>query len=48
MQTVHNYKHGFKGRDEGMKIGHEDALLVVDLQVDFCPGGALSVPGATK
>ncbi len=23
----------------------EDALLIVDLQVDFCPGGALAVPG---
>lgn len=48
MQTVHNYEHSFKGRDEGMKIGHEDALLVVDLQVDFCPGGALSVSGGDE
>jgi nicotinamidase/pyrazinamidase len=26
-------------------IGEEDMLLVVDLQNDFCPGGALAVPG---
>lgn len=26
----------------------EDALLIVDPQVDFCPGGALPVPGGDK
>jgi len=26
-----------------MKIGKNDALIVVDVQNDFCPGGALSV-----
>ncbi|MBV9119877.1 MAG: nicotinamidase [Chloroflexi bacterium] len=26
-------------------IGEHDALLIVDPQNDFCPGGALSVPG---
>ena len=28
-----------------MPIGSTDALIVVDVQVDFCPGGSLSVPG---
>lgn len=28
-----------------MEIGIRDLLLVVDLQYDFCPGGALAVPG---
>jgi len=28
-----------------MKVNDDDALLVVDVQNDFCPGGALSVPG---
>src|SRR5271165_5919695 len=27
-----------------IKIGAADALLVIDLQNDFCPGGALAVP----
>lgn len=27
-----------------MAVGASDALVVVDLQVDFCPGGALAVP----
>ncbi len=27
-----------------MKISESDALLIVDLQNDFCPGGALAVP----
>jgi len=27
-----------------IRVGAEDALMVVDLQVDFCPGGALAVP----
>ena len=28
-----------------MKIESSDAILVVDVQVDFCPGGALAVAG---
>jgi len=28
------------------KIGYHDALVVVDVQNDFCPGGALAVPDA--
>lgn len=31
-----------------LKIGKEDALIVVDVQVDFCPGGALPVPEGDK
>jgi len=27
------------------KIGKDDALVIVDTQKDFCPGGALPVPG---
>lgn len=27
---------------------HQDALIVVDIQNDFCPGGALAVPGGDK
>ncbi|WP_213697989.1 nicotinamidase [Acetomicrobium sp.] len=27
-----------------VSIGKEDALIIVDLQVDFCPGGNLAVP----
>jgi nicotinamidase/pyrazinamidase len=27
-----------------MKIGSEDVLIVIDVQNDFCPGGALAVP----
>ena len=27
-----------------MKIGSKDVLLVIDVQNDFCPGGALAVP----
>ncbi len=29
-----------------MDIAHTDALIVVDVQQDFCPGGALAVAGA--
>jgi len=32
-------------KDSGMDITPHDALLVVDVQNDFCPGGALGVPG---
>ncbi len=28
----------------GMVVGEGDVLLVVDIQNDFCPGGALEVP----
>jgi nicotinamidase/pyrazinamidase len=28
----------------GMTIGESDVLLVIDVQNDFCPGGALAVP----
>jgi nicotinamidase/pyrazinamidase len=31
-------------REEGMNDSGHDALLVVDVQNDFCPGGALAVP----
>ncbi|RME18416.1 MAG: bifunctional nicotinamidase/pyrazinamidase [Alphaproteobacteria bacterium] len=27
-----------------MKIGPDDAIVVIDVQNDFCPGGALAVP----
>ena len=30
---------------EPLRIGEEDALILVDVQVDFCRGGALAVPG---
>ncbi|MEM4409602.1 MAG: nicotinamidase [Candidatus Caldarchaeum sp.] len=30
------------------KISKEDALIIVDLQNDFCAGGALEVPGANQ
>ena len=29
-----------------MEIGSSDVLLVIDVQNDFCLGGALAVPGA--
>ena len=31
-----------------MTIGANDLLLVVDVQNDFCPGGALAVPGGDE
>ena len=31
-----------------MKISNQDALIVVDVQNDFCTGGALAVPGGEK
>jgi nicotinamidase/pyrazinamidase len=31
-----------------MKITPSDALLVIDVQNDFCPGGALAVPGGDE
>jgi nicotinamidase/pyrazinamidase len=30
------------------KIGVKDALIIVDVQRDFCPGGALPVPGGDQ
>ncbi|MEE9275853.1 MAG: nicotinamidase [bacterium] len=30
------------------RIGPRDALIVVDLQVDFCPGGSLAVPSGDE
>lgn len=31
-----------------VSIGDDDVLLVVDVQNDFCPGGALAVPGGDE
>lgn len=31
-------------RETGVAVGPRDVLLVVDVQYDFCPGGALAVP----
>jgi len=31
-----------------VKINEKDALIIVDVQVDFCPGGALPVPEGDK
>ena len=31
-----------------MRIGPRDALLIIDVQKDFCPGGALAVPGGDE
>src|SRR5216683_3221040 len=37
------------GREEQMmRPGEKDVLLVVDVQNDFCPGGALAVPGGDE
>jgi nicotinamidase/pyrazinamidase len=33
---------------ETIFVGARDALIVVDVQRDFCPGGALPVPGGDK
>ena len=30
---------------EAQALSRDDALLVVDVQNDFCPGGSLEVPG---
>lgn len=32
-------------RKTKVKVNDSDALIVVDIQVDFCPGGRLPVPG---
>lgn len=34
---------GPTAKNDGLKIGAHDVLLVVDVQNDFCPGGALAV-----
>ena len=34
--------------DGTVLVGARDALIVVDMQRDFCPGGSLAVPGATE
>lgn len=34
--------------DPAMKISDRDVLLVVDVQNDFCTGGALAVPGGER
>jgi len=31
-----------------MRIGSDDVLIVIDVQNDFCPGGALPVPGGDE
>ena len=31
-----------------LSIGDDDVLLVIDVQNDFCPGGALAVPGSDE
>jgi len=31
-----------------LAIGPDDVLIAVDLQNDFCPGGALAVPTGTR
>jgi len=35
-------------RDLAMQISDRDVLLVIDVQNDFCTGGALAVPGGEK
>ena len=32
--------------NERATFGDDDVLVIVDIQYDFCPGGALSVPHA--
>jgi nicotinamidase/pyrazinamidase len=33
------------GRKDMKRMNERSALLVVDVQIDFCPGGSLAVPG---
>lgn len=35
-------------REDIVLVGAKDALLVVDVQRDFCPGGSLPVPGGDE
>jgi nicotinamidase/pyrazinamidase len=39
---------GMVGQDGDMDPRPTDALVVVDVQRDFCPGGALAVPGGDR
>ncbi len=32
------------GSEDKIRVGAHDAIIVVDVQNDFCPGGALAVP----
>jgi len=36
------------GTEMKFRINEDDALIVVDVQRDFCPGGALPVPGCNQ
>jgi nicotinamidase/pyrazinamidase len=36
--------HGSFARERVLRIDAQDVLLVIDVQNDFCPGGALAVP----
>ena len=33
---------------DALAVSNHDVLVVVDVQYDFCPGGALAVPGADE
>jgi nicotinamidase/pyrazinamidase len=35
-------------REHNVKLTQHDALIIVDVQNDFCPGGALAVPGGEQ
>jgi nicotinamidase/pyrazinamidase len=39
-----NTRKAVRAMSEKITIGDSDALVVVDIQNDFCPGGALAVP----
>ena len=42
-------RQGGQGPMSRAAVDHErDALIAVDIQVDFCPGGALAVPGGDE
>jgi nicotinamidase/pyrazinamidase len=38
-------KHGVAPKAKGLQPDSQSVLLVTDIQNDFCPGGALAVPG---
>ena len=44
-RPAHGQRHDDK---KGLQPTRQSALLVVDIQNDFCPGGALAVPGADQ
>ena len=48
MSANGGFTAGGRPGDETILIGGRDALMVVDVQRDFCPGGSLAVPGATE